>query len=873
MARRSLLAVLALCWIPGPALAQWSERDYVEPVTVRSHSGELSLRVDPTQPNGRASADYTLSRKGEKVWSVRLPYTLREVALADSGITAGYAYQSDFLVVTIGADGKPLRVHETVRTPSRFADSHDNPLAEGLILQEALDRFVVRIADEDLNSQDESWWVFRLSTGQLQRQIHPRASVISSSGRVRLVGALPVRDAPLILVQWLELAESGASGARFALLDAEFGAAWELDRPGEYAADPEYSILQALYSRPGGAILRCDEARSFELWLGKDRQRAHFEVLPGEAGTWIVRETARAPMAALEDPPPTPPPVVSPDVRLTLAGTIDLGAGTNEPAVRDVGPFAFDGQGNIAFLRWEQNPYRAVLAYVDSQGSPLAVHPLAGVDPKEGSVSGPIEWLRDAEFLVPFSTWNHANRGPAKVLRVSARTGEEHEFASIEGGEIHDLARTPDGGLLVLGDNRLESFAPDGKRRWVRTRADDLCGAANLAVSGEGRIVVLDQGGRALQWIAADGTIGRYDGLDKLHGRKARYLTWIEPDLDGGWMLEDSDTLLRLDKRGRLLGEFAPRFASGRLFKCRGQTRVGPDGRRWASDGHALVALDPDGVVDRILGDAPDADRIGDVVSLQIDAADKIHAASRRSGNVFVFSSSGELLRIAHSAPSDFTSDPDLREESLVLGALGDFFLVAGRKCVHWSSDGKRLGLEERRLGEHIQRQLPQWGSENTWLIAGEALRLAAPGGKALASLTRKPDGSWLQPTNTAVVAADGSIAVVCGDSSDLTAGGTCVAIAGPDGVLKAVVRLGQRDSVPYEIAFDGKRVAGIAGSTLYLCEVATGSMRAFELEGVPKDHTSSWQPFLAHARDELWLFDGQHTLRRYSLSRASAPR
>jgi len=60
--------------------------------TYASVSGEYTLSVNPTDLHGRGHADYRFAEQREGLWTNRLPFTLWEAGIANSGHIGGYAY-------------------------------------------------------------------------------------------------------------------------------------------------------------------------------------------------------------------------------------------------------------------------------------------------------------------------------------------------------------------------------------------------------------------------------------------------------------------------------------------------------------------------------------------------------------------------------------------------------------------------------------------------------------------------------------------------------------------------------------------------------------------------------------------------------------
>ena len=82
----------------------------------------------------------------------------------------------DFRVVIINPQGKERLDQVTIRQESRFLHTPPSPLAAGIMMDAANDRVVVRVTDADVNRQAESWWPFRLSTGQAHRDVPPKGT-------------------------------------------------------------------------------------------------------------------------------------------------------------------------------------------------------------------------------------------------------------------------------------------------------------------------------------------------------------------------------------------------------------------------------------------------------------------------------------------------------------------------------------------------------------------------------------------------------------------------------------------------------------------------------------------------------------------------
>ena len=183
---------LALGMTQDRATAGWgSPTPILNPKTYASASKKCELFVNPSDLHGRGKGSYRLMLDGKELWSGEKSYTLWEARVADDGVVTGYAYShgfegfseagyqagmGDFRVVILDSGGKERLNLATKREDSRFMHQPPNPIASGLLLDEANDRVVFRVSDDDVNRQAESWWVYELSTGQEKARLVPRNS-------------------------------------------------------------------------------------------------------------------------------------------------------------------------------------------------------------------------------------------------------------------------------------------------------------------------------------------------------------------------------------------------------------------------------------------------------------------------------------------------------------------------------------------------------------------------------------------------------------------------------------------------------------------------------------------------------------------------
>jgi len=190
---------------------------------------------------------------------------------------------------------------------------------------------------------------------------------------------------------------------------------------------------------------------------------------------------------------------------------------------------------------------------------------------------------------------------------------------------LSEVAGFPDGGFVVkggissgksssTGDDNLYGFDARGRRLWTvqGNNYQDPNGLGfpkDVAVTTDGKIAVLDNIRKTVQLLDRAGKHLRTIDLTKAWGRKPNYPSEIAADVDGGFVVEDfggRPMLVRMKADGTVRAGVDPKFFDGRAFDVH-DLGVAPDGRLWVTDGHALLRLSAEGVVDRVLGEAYDA--------------------------------------------------------------------------------------------------------------------------------------------------------------------------------------------------------------------------------------------------------------------------
>ena len=616
----------------------------------------------------------------------------------------------------------------------------------------------------------------------------------------------------------------------------------------------------------------------------KDAQRVTFSVARGASGAWAVSEVGRRPFVETTTPPPKPPEI--PILSIRLAGRIVLkspSAGP-EPVIRDVTDFVFDAQGQIAFLRRAEGTSQA-LVVVDQQGN--RIHSIL-LDPAHAE--GRVGWsgltcVGAGRFLLIGDDPKHPNQMEGALVDVA--TGKVAPVAGFTTAALSKIAGFPDGGFVVKGglaysrytsDESLHAFDGRGKRLWSLPGNGDpkdpaaLFSLEAVTVTTEGKIAVVDVIRKTLQFFDRSGKHHHTVDLKKAWGREPSYPSDLSADRDGGVVVGDfqgDPPIVRMNADGTVRAQMRPRLKDGRTFRL-SDTQVAPDGALWVCDGHALFRLLESGVVDRVLGEAPEPRKLDQVATVTLDGKGQIYAAVGRTGAVHVFGPDGRWLRVCVPATGDVPEE--LPMPHLTVANAGDVYLGLGSmgssSYLHFSPEGKRIGIASLGLDDIHEDWYCQPGTDHRWVLGYEKVYLVDGAGKAIRTVARRADRLWLERPETASVAPDGSIAVVSrAKGAILGARGEdpiAVSLYSPQGEPIRTFTL--PSSIAWSVArlaYDGQRVVVVGEKEVFLFDVSGKVVGRFN----PPQKDGDWLiPLLVPGKPELLLFDGRNTLGRFGL-------
>ncbi|MFA5206171.1 MAG: hypothetical protein WC708_17380, partial [Lentisphaeria bacterium] len=782
--RFAFLACVVLC---GTALACGLPPSILNPATYVSSSGEYSLWVNPRDLYGNGPADYRFTKHGATLWSKRLPFTLWEAGVANSGVVAGYAYSrgrdanlepGTFSAVILSPEGNTVARDAYPRKASNYLeDFTPNPVAEGMILDEPAKRLVLRIADSNVNQGIEQWWVYDLGSGKRIDTLEPKIHMADVGQSLSIIAARAVPSTPFILIHWWKADLPHLSGV-FSLVDRAGKPVWTLTLDDDYrvpADDAREDEILRLIWKDGG-ILAVGTGGTFDLHGVRDGLRFSYAVEKQANGKWTVRKTAQTPYVW---PPPASKPVPLPVVSLKKLGeaALEVPRADEKPQIREVEAFEFDHDGAICVLRAGRK-IPSDLLLVSQRGDVLKQLRLP-IDkiPDRVRFSNPAN-VGARKFVVSVSSQDIGGTAQLFLADFTAGTVRKMEYTACPCVEA--IAGFPDGRFAALTTRRQKYsmldgiffFDAKGKLLWSKEqdgdsrKPDELQSPVGIIRCGTNEIALLNNCWNTIQIFDANGKFLRTLDLAKAWGRKPNYPTDIAADHAAGFLVYDfhaKQTLLRLDANGAILAASVPRLADGRPLSVRGGVKRSPQGALWTSDGDSLFRLSANSTVDLILGASPAPAVLAAPNRVEVGPDDRVYVADRRTQSVHVFAASGKHLGQCVPAPEDLTESSDINH--LVVARDGSVYFTLDHvsyapKYLHFDNGFGRVGWAKVDVDKIRQEWYFQPTADLCWIVGYHDLFLVR-GREVVRQISRRADGRWLEYPDVAAVACDGSLAVL----------------------------------------------------------------------------------------------------------------
>ncbi len=871
MALRSAFA------ISGPSLV-------LNPSTFVSPSGIYSLAIDPTDSHGQGPADYRFTKASKPVWAKRLPYTLWDATVADSGRIAGYAYMcgwnafetsdspGEFIVAMLSPEGKILKEERHARHWSRFLDTPPNPLASGTIFDSASERFVVRIFDPDINRRIERWWLFDLKTAKRLGTLEPGRAMPDrkSDEALFILAARAVPDTSLVLIHWWKYTD-GDCGGVFTLIDlddAKARSVWTLALDGDYSVPENEEAEDRIRNRirAEGAILDSNKPAAFAIHAVKQSQRIDFSVKQAQDGEWQIRETARSPYQ-FHSPELNQEPHLFPQVALDEVAVISLGgtARRQESPIRDVCGFQFDEEGRVCVLSWREEEDLRLLRVSQQGGLLNDLRVPVPQMPETAEVRGPAS-IGGARCVVAVSDIEPEGKAQCFVADFDARSVKK--LSQLRCPAIAAMAGFPDGRFAALTDHRMKYSGAFGlllcdankgplwqkEDQGYAGKPEELLGAEDIARYGNASIAVLDNVRNVIQLFDVKGSFLRSVDLAKGWKREPNYPTHLAEDCDGGFVVYDFDApnpLVRMDSHGGIRKECSPRFSDGLPVDVQDVQRS-PDGRLWVSDGDVLLRLSDDGTVDRILGEEAASDVIYQVECVAVDPNDCVYLGDHRTKTVHVFDAAGNKVGVCVPNPADLPQEGYIAH--IAASGDGQVFVAVDREdgaYLRFDRQFNPAGIVQIALDTVAQQWQFQPAGPMCWVAGYEEVFLVKNLQQVVRKISRRPDRHWLEDASSLGVAPDGSVAVLARSRS----GEVSVNTYDPAGNPRTTF-LGPRQwAWSAQVAYDGQTIFVVADRDLYIIGPDNRRIGVCRLP-LPRPENRWDGPFLAAGGTQLWFVD-----------------
>ena len=709
----------------------------LHPKTYRSPSGDFSMSVNPRDRQGRGGAEYRLLQGSREAWHGERPFTLRDVRVLDDGTAAGYGYtlgpegwggasrddRGEFVVAIFDPQGK-VRLKEAVKRgygESVFEDQYPQPEARGLVVDSANDRLIVLVADADINRQNTAWQQYRLSTGKSLGTIRPKQNMADSDRLHWSCDPRPIPGTPLTLVQWYRSEwEPYLKGTHFAVVDLEGKPVWQRTLRDDYSIPGDEKAEERLFKwfRASSAILSVEAGGRFDLYFAKEKQRVSFVVQRHDAGAWKVTEICRKkcvlPEESTADQATGQAEKGLPKISLDYLGAIELRGSAGKSKCffdeYDLGGFTVDKRGRFVFVQGGTDKAGGLLR-IDAQGAVVGRVPLPALNGKDERWTGHA-CLGDDRFAVTKS--EYGVDGKSKAWIADFASGGLTPLPDFECPSVKAILGLPNGGFAVLAthhskytmEEELRAYDAKGRLQWKvgegqPKERETLFSPEDICLTSDGLIAVIEVIGRKIKFYNPSGHFVRLIDLTQAWGREPKYPCDIEAMPNGELLVGDAVAsgggFVRMASDGKILSEFSLHFANGRQFTS--SVRPGPDGRMWAYLNRALLEVNEKGVVERVVGEAPTAERLDKIAAATVDRQGRLYVLDEHTYCVHVFSPEGKPLFLCKPDPQEIPAG-NVWSPNLTISDAGEIYVSRKGDSSDKASGGYfRFSAEGRRQG------------------------------------------------------------------------------------------------------------------------------------------------------------------------------
>ncbi|MFT5284616.1 MAG: hypothetical protein ACI8TQ_000773 [Planctomycetota bacterium] len=520
------------------------------------------------------------------------------------------------------------------------------------------------------------------------------------------------------------------------------------------------------------------------------------------------------------------------EVELEFCGYISLNASLeaeDAPSFGRVRNFEIDKQGNIGFV--SPNPDGSIrFVRVDPEGEILSNFDLAL--PNFGSDNIPmIAQVSEDRWVVVFSSWYTKPYTRAWWLAPSIE-----ELTAIPGvypGLLVAIDATEDGGFVTAACTRewngssslIQRYDHSGNIVWTESVAElgtwDHLRLLDVSWLDEGGVVALSRGYEALLvYVDADGEYQRNIPVTSVIEKDLHWPTGVSWDVDGGFVFVDmgDPSVFRINREEKVVAKFIPSFTDNRYLSRIYDVQVAPNGKPWFSDTHAVLRLDDNGVVDKVIGRDFGDDHLISARDLQVGLDGLIYVANRKTGAIHVYDKNAALIR-------RITPAWDVEEEVYISGLIGvdegGAILVQASNFKHYRFAGD-TGPEEVLLAVKSAeaKRLMKPRSTGYWVVKHDEIILVGESGAPIKRIQNRPNGEALGITIASTVAKDGALAVLVGEAGRASKRPITLCLYDPNGVPWKSIKL------RYE-----REHTGLALSSKYALTIDKNVVRFYDRE------------------------------------------
>lgn len=825
------LLCVAVCAVTLFATAAAADSQYVDRCSYASKSGQWTVRIEPSAPEGEGKARYTVSNAGVVVWSADLEVTLRDCVVSDSGRIAGYAYDNGYfgwggnlVVLIVSPTGQVLAQDACKRDgPSLAIDPPPpaEPQGNAVLLDEEGQRVIVSITANGSRENPVTWLVYDLVEGKLLESRTPKCGEPGQFGFVREISSQAIYGTGLTATHWYGYLHTGAA-AVFQIVDRSGNQVWSRTIADEYSAMPMHWSWWDL-TENGVRQLELGEG-TFSIVSFSEGKRTQYLLKKGAGGTWEVSETGNVDAVPTGVEQATQGLHTNPG-KLESVGEIVLDAPEDSEVIGGLSMLSFNDKGHAGWVRWVKGSSDGSSRFtlVGRDGATVADFALP-LPPSKHAPLATATWLTGDTWLIARTEYvDNTGRGQAFFLDVP--TKKLIPIANLNCGSIDRVCRTADGGFLVLaslfGDftirDQLMRFSPQGEVISSKTGAGYGHGDnfEDVDVLTDGTIVTLGMVPNVLKLWRPNATEPEVwkveEKLAGTEGGDQRYVASIRADRDGGMVLYDSannNLLHRLDRTGKPWQSMHARGPKDEPFRLYDPFAVDPDGRVWVSDGSRLYRCDESGKADLTLG-GPRAGSMNDPVALTLDAKGWIYAVEDGTAWVHVFDESGKPEKVMKPEPGAMPTQDALSWIMVQDDGSVRYRMTWEGPVITFDKDGRQISVEQPKESWD-PKDVPWQKIGQGWEQNGSEIRRLDAKGEVLTSSRHRPDGAWLVTVDSAAAAPDGSLALICkrprGLGWDFGEGPAWLCVYGPQGEDRGTIALGTIS--PFQrVRYDGTRV------------------------------------------------------------------